>query len=191
MAAAGGRVWVPSGGASVTEISASTGGLIRSLGGRRYQFDSTDPVTAGGGRVWVGSSSGSGSPGGAGGGNTVTQLSAATGAPVHVTGSLPSRPMAIAAGDGNAWVAMNAGAKGSDGGGPHGAVAEISARTGALIRVISSPRYRVGDPQSVAIDGGHVWVATAGYPGPGGSVTEISAATGKLIRVVSGGKLSS
>lgn len=192
LAAAGGRVWVPSGGASVTEISASTGGLIRSLGGSRYGFDSTNPVAVRGGQVFVGSSSGSGSPGGTGGGgNSVTELSAATGAPVHVTGSLPSRPMAIAAGDGTAWVAMNAGAKGSDGGGPHGAIAEISARTGALIRVISSPRYRVGDPQSVAISGGHVWVATAGYPGPGGSVTEISAATGKLIRVVPGSKLSS
>ena len=57
-----------------------------------------------------------------------------------------------------------------------------------MIRIISSPRYRVGDPQSVAVDGGHVWVASAGYPGPGGSVTEISAATGGLIRVVSGGR---
>jgi hypothetical protein len=137
------------------------------------------------GQVWVGSSNGRSS---GRRGNSVTELSAATGALRHVTGSLPSLPMAIAAAGATAWVAMNAGAKGSDGGGPHGAVAEISDRTGAVIRIISSPRYRVGDPQSVALDGGHVWVASADYPGPGGSVTEISAATGGLIRVVSGGR---
>ena len=82
----------------------------------------------GGGRVWVGSSASS--PSGRGG-NSVTEMSASTGALTHVTGSLPSLPMAIAAAGATAWVAMNAGAKGSDGGGPHGAVAEISARTGA------------------------------------------------------------
>lgn len=87
-------------------------------------------------------------------------------------------PDAVAAAGTRIWVA-DQGAS---------AVYELNARTGALIRIISSPRYRVGDPQSVAVDGGHVWVASAGYPGPGGSVTEISAATGGLIRVVSGGR---
>ena len=100
VAAAGGRVWVPGGGASVTEISATTGGLIRSLQGPRYQFGTTDPVAVGGGRVWVGSSAGN--PSGRGG-DSVTEISASTGALTHVTRSLPSLPMAIAAAGDTAW----------------------------------------------------------------------------------------
>jgi hypothetical protein len=95
-------------------------------------------------------------------------------------------PLAITASGGVAWVAMNSGAKGSDARGPLGSVAELSATTGAVLRVISAPRYQVGDPQAATVADGHVWIASIDYPGPGGTVTEISAATGALIRVIDG-----
>ncbi len=175
IAAAGSRVWVPNGNA-VTEIDASTGALLRIISGPRYGFSGPDVAAVAGGHVWIGNFND----------DSVTEVGATTGTPVHVTRHLPNVPLAIAATAGAAWVAMNSGAKGSDVVGPDGSVAELSARTGAIIRVIAAPRYDVGDPQAATVADGHLWVASMDYPGPGGSVTEISAATGGLIRVISG-----
>jgi hypothetical protein len=62
-------------------------------------------------------------------------------------------------------------------------VTELSAATGALIKVISGPSYGFNGPDAVFSDGTHVWVANSG-----GSVTELSEATGALVQVVSGSR---
>jgi hypothetical protein len=175
IAAADSRLWVPNGDA-VTEISARTGALIRVIGGSQYRFNGPDVAAVAGGHVWIGNFNS----------DSVTEFWATTGRLVRVTRHLPNVPLAIAASPGAAWVAMNSGAKGSDIAGPDGSVAELRARTGAIIRVISAVRYHVADPQADVVAGNHVWIASVNYPGPGGSVTEISAANGALIRVITG-----
>ena len=89
-------------------------------------------------------------------------------------------PTAIAAAGNRLWVAnsLYAATGGNDG----GAVTELSASTGAPIRVISGRRYRLTDPEAIAADSGRVWVVN----GNGGSVTELDAGTGAPIRVISG-----
>jgi DNA-binding beta-propeller fold protein YncE len=50
----GTHVWVAnSSGNSVTELSASAGGLVRVIFGRRYGFDHPDAIAPGGTHVWV------------------------------------------------------------------------------------------------------------------------------------------
>jgi hypothetical protein len=173
---ADGRLWVPNGNA-VTEINARTGALIRVLGGRPYRFRSPDVAGVAGNDVWIGNFNR----------YSVDEIDARTGALLHIAWALPNYPFAITANSGSAWVAVNAGAKGADGpGGPGGSIVWINASTGQVIRVISSPSYRVGFPWSVAVAGNAVWIADQNYPGGGGSVTEINATTGALIRVISG-----
>ena len=65
-------------------------------------------------------------------------------------------------------------------GGDQGWVTELSARTGALIRVISARRDRLTDPEAVAAVGDRVWVVNSF----GDSLVELDAATGALIRVI-------
>ena len=82
----------------------------------------------------------------------MTELSASTGALVQVisgsaTSSTPrprSRPTAPTSGSPTT---------------PATSVTELSASTGALVKVISGSAYGFGDPDAVASDGTHVWVA--------------------------------
>src|SRR5207253_2806868 len=64
-------------------------------------------------------------------------------------------------------------------------VAELDARTGALVRVISRKKYRLEGPAAIAVAGGHVWVANVGDTNTGGTVTELNARTGALVRAIS------
>jgi uncharacterized protein YerC len=57
-------------------------------------------------------------------------------------------------------------------------VTELSASTGALVRVIRGANYGISGPEGIALSGTHVWVAN------GASVTELSASTGALVRVI-------
>ena len=59
-----------------------------------------------------------------------------------------------------------------------------SASTGSLVKVISGSKYKFNQPEAVASDGTHVWVANYG----GNSVTELNALTGALVDVISGRK---
>ena len=68
---------------------------------------------------------------------------------------------------------------------------EVSASTGALVRVISSPSYQFYLPNAVSSDGNHVWLVnpsgnrkSQGYES--GNLTELSATTGDLVKVLSG-----
>src|SRR5436853_76071 len=90
---------------------------------------------------------------------------------VHVFGAFQfSGPAAIASASGDVWVANYAG----------DSVTEVDAKSGTLLRLISSAKYRLVGPVAVAVAGADVWVANAG-----GSVTEVNAKTGSLVRVIS------
>jgi len=61
-------------------------------------------------------------------------------------------------------------------------VTELSASTGALVKLIRGRSYGFNDPDAIATGGNHIWVANAGD----NSVTGLSASTGALVKVVSG-----
>ena len=82
IASDGTHVWVANGlGGSVTELSASTGGLVKVISGSRYEFDDPAAIASDGTHVWVAND----------GGNSVTELSASTGALVKVISGLELR----------------------------------------------------------------------------------------------------
>jgi DNA-binding beta-propeller fold protein YncE len=70
-------------------------------------------------------------------------------------------PSAITSDGTHVWVANGAG----------DSVTELSASTGALVKVISDSSYGLDGPDAVTSDGNHIWVANGG----GQSVTEFSA----------------
>ena len=54
VASDGTHVWVTNGdGDSVTELSASTGALVKVISGSAYQFDFPDAIASNGTNVWV------------------------------------------------------------------------------------------------------------------------------------------
>jgi hypothetical protein len=71
-----------------------------------------------------------------------------------------------------------------------GSVSEVSATSGAPVRVIAGAAYGFADPVALAVSGSTLLVLNAGLSGGAGSITEINADTGALIRVVSGGAYS-
>ena len=91
---------------------------------------------------------------------------------VHVSGGILTSPASIASDGTRVWVANYDG----------NSVTELSARTGAVVKVISASRYKFKDPFSIASGGTHVWVVNL----DGESVTELSAKTGRLVKVISG-----
>ena len=97
---------------------------------------------------------------------------------VKVPGKALSAPVAIAADGNRVWVANSRYPMTGSAG---GCVTELSAKTGALIRVISARRDGLTDPEAIAADGNRVWVVNT----LGSSVTEINTTTGALIRVIS------
>jgi len=106
-------------------------------------------------------------------GNSVTELSASTGALVEVILGAKygfNGPSAISADGTHVWVVNE-----------NNSVTELSASTGALIKVISGSKYGFNVPDAVSSDGTRVWVAN----GDGNSVTELNASTGALVQVIS------
>ena len=96
---------------------------------------------------------------------------------------LPSRdcrlgtlPAQISASDGHVWVAAHATLLAND-----GSVAELNARNGHLVRLISGRKHG-WDLPSFVVAGPDLWVTsqTGGFNG-NGSVTELSASTGRLV----------
>ena len=129
-----------------------------------WAFAGPDAIAADRARVWVANN----------GGNSVTELSAATGALIRVIAGRQFQldgPVAIAADASHVWVANATG----------NSLTEINAATGDLIRVISAPRYQLNGPQAITADATHVWVAS----GNSRTLTEINAVMGALIRVIS------
>ncbi len=132
-----------------------------------WGFGQPNAVSSDGTDVWVLNSNG----------NSVTELSAATGALVQfISGSKYriKQPEAISSDGTHVWVAN------SPFGG--GSVTELSASTGALVQVIKGAQYGFAEPEGISSDGTHVWVPNSLT----NSVTELSAATGALVQIISG-----
>jgi DNA-binding beta-propeller fold protein YncE len=135
VAVTGNRVWVVSSSSancSVTEINATTGALIRVITSLpNYSF----ATVAGGSGVWFVTNVGVKGVDGSGPAGSITDLSAATGQLVHNIAATPfatSYPGgAITAAGGHVWVADTNFYSAA------GWVAELSAATGVLTRVIS------------------------------------------------------
>ena len=95
VAADGTHVWVANAsGDSVTELSESTGALVKVLSARSYGFDVPDAIAADGTHVWVADSNG----------HSVTELSQSTGALVKVLRGIHG-PDGIAVDGTHVWVA--------------------------------------------------------------------------------------
>jgi len=173
-----GAVWVVNSGfnsssnpvGSVTEISASTGALIRVISARRYRLIDPAAIAASRNTIWVvNSGDGIGA-----GGYSVTEISAATGALIRVISARRFRlfqPTGVALAGNAVWVANES------------SVTEINAATGRLIRVISARRYRLTGLLGISASGNTVWAAINPDGGGHQTVTEINAASGALIRV--------
>ena len=77
-------------------------------------------------------------------------------------------PTAITSGGGYIWVTSG------------NSVIQLSASTGALVRVIQGPSYRFNAPWGITSGGGYIWVTNM----MGNSVTVLSASTGRLVTVI-------
>ena len=61
-------------------------------------------------------------------------------------------------------------------------VTEMDASTGALVKVVSGPKYHFDEPGAIALMGTDLFVANYGSA----KITEVDASTGALVRVISG-----
>jgi hypothetical protein len=163
-------------GDSVTEFSATSGGLIRSIKGKAFKFQSPDAIALSGDDVWV-ANLGPDNAGGQGPGS-VTEFATSTGKLVRVVAGAAfdfTEPVALATNGVDVWVADqdNTGAS---------SITEFAAATGKLVRVINAAAYDFEQLQDVIVNKSDVWVSSYDT----NSVTEINAATGSLVRVLSG-----
>jgi hypothetical protein len=95
---AGTGIWVSNeGDNSVTELSASTGNLVRIIRGSNFGFGAPDTITSHGAHIWVVNQGGS-----------VTELSASTGSLVKIFSGAAygfDEPSGFATAGGRVWVA--------------------------------------------------------------------------------------
>jgi len=95
-----------------------------------------------------------------------------------VTSSDIGSPNALALDGGDLFVASPGGDDAT------GALTELNASTGALVRVISAPTYQFHAPDALARDGDDLFVASPGGDDATGALTELDASTGALIGVI-------
>jgi hypothetical protein len=135
------------------------------------EFDAPSGLAFGGGHLWVTNQAG----------NSVTEIDPSTGAWlatfVRSKGYRFNQPAAITS-DGPDLFVANA----------SGSVTEMRSSNGALVRVISGPRFHFVDPVAIDASGSTILVLNEGRPSGlvAGSVTEINAHTGLLRRTISG-----
>jgi hypothetical protein len=185
---------------SLTELNASTGKLVRVIAGSRYQFYDPEEMVFARDDLFV---LDNGDPNGAGLiQGSVTELNASTGrllrvisGPLYQFGGpaamvLDGDDLFVANWD-NSLIVGPGNPKGTSNG--QGSVTELNASTGALVRVVSAPAYRLdgpgamvlaGDDLVLANDGNSFMIGNAGNAS-GNSLTELNASTGALVRVVS------
>ena len=175
MAYASGHLWLANTGpdtSSVVELNPATGRVVRRLRSLRYGFSDPSAMCVAGTNLWVADT----------GGPALTELDARTGQLVRI---VPSRrvapagsydiqaPISIACERGHLWIVNYY---------EGDSIAEFSARSGDLLRLIPAARLGVRTPLQVAAENGHLWLAAAApAPGPG-SVVEINPATGAVER---------
>jgi hypothetical protein len=173
IAISGPYVWVVDGGyhgglGGVTRIDSRTGNTL-TLTGANYGFERPAAIAIGGGHVWVLNDPYRGRL-------SVTEMNASDGSlvkvlndPAYDFGSYVSylqyRAQGIAAAGNRVWVVDPVGGEG------HGAVTEINAQTGGLVRVLSGQPYNFYQANAVAAAGSQVWISSFGPKNAPGWVT--------------------
>ncbi len=161
----GAQIWVAS-HASLTEINAADGSLVRTVSDASCKFVDPYNMALIGNHLWVVNSNN----------DSLTEVNVTTGkCMLNLDGEafgFPS-PCAIASDGTHLWI-TNLG----------GTVTEIDPRKGKMIRILSGSSYDFRYPMGIAYDSsGHLWVTnTEGY-----SVTEFNASDGSLVRILSNG----
>jgi DNA-binding beta-propeller fold protein YncE len=173
LAVVGANLWVvDSGSDRISLLSTSTGALASVLDGGAGSFLRATDLTAAGADAWVVGSSPTT-------GRQLTELRGSNGDELR-TVSAPSRTpwSAAVADDGTElWIVDTSG----------NGVTELSAATGAAVRVTYGAPYELSTPDAIAAIDGHVWVANEGDPpAVGESLLEFNATTGAYIRQVVG-----
>lgn len=174
LAVSGPYLWVVDSGyhgglGGVTRIDSRNGSTL-TKNGTDYGFERPSSIAASGGRIWVLNDPYRGRL-------SVTEINASDGSfirrlsgPQYDFGMyvhyLQYRPEGIAASGDRVWVADPVG--GSEG---HGAVTEINAKTGALVRVLSGSPYNFYTPDALVASGSDVWVSSFGPKNLPGWVT--------------------
>lgn len=162
-------------GASVVEVDATGGFLVRRIAGPAYQFSARPgPMLVVGGELFVADY------------DSVTEIDTASGALVRVLPNptyelLGTAAMASVGPD--LFIASRYGGRGH-----YGVVTEVDVATGALVRVLAgSSRDPFAGPDALATVGPDLFVAST-HAGPtgAGSVSEFDASTGALVRVIAG-----
>jgi YVTN family beta-propeller protein len=101
--------------------------------------------------------------------NTVTEISASTGAVVR-TIPVDPYPVAVCSDGTHVWVTDDS----------NNAVTEIDASTGSVIQSVPAGY----DPYAISYDATHIWVADSNSPG---TVTELNASDGSLVQTIAVG----
>ena len=159
LAAAGGDLFVANANATVTELRASDGTLVRRIVGGRYHFFDPVSVATQGANVLVLKSGAAGS---------ITELSASTGALVRVIRGAAyafDHPAAFVVSGRQVWVADMA----------NNSVTEVDAVTAKLLHVVAG--QGLSTPDGIAVARGHVWVADMASS----AVTELAQATAAVL----------
>jgi hypothetical protein len=156
---------------SVAEFNAANGSLIRVINASSYRFDEPYGIQSAKNDLWVSNGKGE---------YPMTEINASTGSLVRVikaTKLWSNNPSDVSTGTGpwnfdidgaTVWIANGAN------------LVEISATSGALIRVVSDEADNFDFTQNVIADGTHVWASSFGS----NSVAELNAANGDLERLI-------
>jgi len=159
VAASNGRLWIANFKGGVTEVSASSGVVIRKIPNRGNLIDPV-AIVAQGAFVWVASYAMS----------SVTEINANSGAVLRVATQGISGPTALAISGNRLWV-DNYG---------NNSLTELNLATGSPIMELHSASYGFNQSLNIAVGGGKVWVANDN----GNSVTEIQASSGRLVELL-------
>lgn len=177
LASNGTDVWVANGaGNSVTELDATTGGVLRVLSAPRYGFQTPSAITYEASRLWVANEFGG--PRHVG---SVTEISAKTGGLIRVVWGKRyglHDPLAIAAGAGRIWVSS------SVSGVRPTSLTELDGSTGSLVKLFTAPRA-FGDPGAMAVWGKDLWITNGNRE----LVTQFRLRTSRVrVRLIRGGR---
>ncbi|MBW4079561.1 MAG: hypothetical protein HIU84_13870 [Acidobacteria bacterium] len=180
--ASGSRVWVfNEGNSSITELNASNGALVRVINAKADQLVGVNSINVAHSHLWL--------TNGTYAHDSVIELNAGSGSLVRVINAKAgdfNLPSALAMRNSKVWVTSAVGpvattplANGASNF-PGGSVSVLTARSGSLVRVITTATDAFYGPAGIAVGHSHVWVTN----GTGGTITELNASNGALVRVI-------
>lgn len=152
--------------ASVVELNASDGSLVRDIKAKVDGFDYPNYIAVGQRNVWVANDN-----------NTVTELNASNGTLVRVLNAKAdgfNGIAGIAVCGSHVWV--------SDAN--SNSLTELNANSGSLVRVVRLNSGTVAGTNGIAVYGSHLWLSNGSESG--NSVIELNARSGSLVRVFKG-----